>query len=228
MKMRNYASVMALCVGASIFALTSITSVGNGQAPRGGAPAAAGANAVIVTSMLDSSKSNELPTVFPLENMGAKFEAPKLPSMDEATPIAPFPDPFAWVNDPLGKTRSTAFADWEKHRTEMMAMIEKYEIGPKPAVDIATQVTATFTPNTPPAPAGAPGAGAWNDNGNADVFGFGGGAGGAGAAGGRGGRGGRGGGGPGGTLVVKVTVNGKSLTLTCPVSIPAGAKAPYP
>ena len=81
------------------------------------------------------------------ENTGANIKVPELPTMDNATAIAPFPDPFGWVNDPLGKNRSTDFKDWEHHRAEIIAMIEHYEIGEKPAVDIAKQVKAVYTPD---------------------------------------------------------------------------------
>jgi hypothetical protein len=101
----------------------------------------------------------------------------------------------------------------------MMAMLEHYEIGAKPVVDVATQVTAEFTPNPPAAPARAAAAEPALPPVAAPGGGFG-------RGGGRGA--GRGATGPGGTLVVKVTAHGQTLTLTCPISIPVGAKAPYP
>jgi len=220
---KNRHTMWALCaaVGATAVAFTLIAQPAAGRG--GGAGGNAGPETMtIVDPTLDSSKSGTMPTVFAEENTGAKNPAPKLPAMDEATPIAPFPDPFAYVNDPLGTTRSTAYTDWEKHRTEMLAMIQKYEIGTKPVVDVATQVTATWTPNTPPAaaPAAAP-AGAWDTTAiGPDVLGFGGGGGGRGA--------GRGPTGPGGTLAVTVKVKDQSITLTATVSYPADAKAPYP
>src|SRR5882724_11447639 len=64
----------------------------------------------------DSSKSKQLPTVFTEENTGANLPRPTVfPTVENGTAIKPFPDPFAYANDPLGKTRSTAYADWEKH-----------------------------------------------------------------------------------------------------------------
>src|SRR4051794_24376034 len=74
---------------------TSAAAPGGGRG-AGGAAAAPQPTLTIDTSKLDSSKTTDLPTVFPRENMGANLPRPKLPSMDEATPIAPFPDPFAW------------------------------------------------------------------------------------------------------------------------------------
>jgi hypothetical protein len=215
---------------------------GGGGGGMGGGGGGGPATMSVVDPTLDSSKTLQLPATFAQENTGAKNPAPKLPSQDEATPIAPFPDPFAYVADPLGKTRSTAYADWEKHRTEMLAMIQKYEIGTKPAVDIATQVTATWTPNTPPA--SAPAAAIWENNAaGSEVLAMGGGGMGGGGMGGGGmggmggggmggmggmGGGARGGGGPGGTLAVTIKVKDQSITMTASVSIPAGAKAPYP
>jgi hypothetical protein len=195
---------------------------------------------------LDSSKSKTLPLVFAQENTGAALSRPELPTVENATVLKPFPDPFAWVKDPLGQTRSTDYKDWEKHRAEMMAMIEHYEIGTKPTVDIATQVTAEFTPRpAASAPATAPaamgpmeeetwfvGAPAGGAAGPGAAPGA---ARGAGGAAGRGGFGGGGFGGPGGrggapgdTLRVTVKVKDQSFTLTCSVNIPPNAKAPYP
>lgn len=79
-----------------------------------------------------ASAPKSLPLVYANENTGAKYPAPPLPSKEQAAFIEPLPDPFAWANDPLGKTRSTSSADWEHHRAEMAAEIEHYEIGTKP------------------------------------------------------------------------------------------------
>jgi hypothetical protein len=93
-----------------------------------------------------SSAGSALPLVYGMENMGAKFPAPPLPAVGEAPFIQPLPDPFAWANDPLGKTRSTTFSDWERHRAEMIAEIEHYEIGTKPPRP--ENETASYSNNT--------------------------------------------------------------------------------
>ncbi|HVX85687.1 MAG TPA: hypothetical protein VH253_12975 [Phycisphaerae bacterium] len=212
----NRNGLVSLSVSAGVLAAACVVHAQNvpGRGGRGPAPTPKPTIAAPGSDQGDSSKSKELPTVFSEENSGANLPQPKaFPTMESATVIKPFPDPFAYMSDPLGKTRSTSYADWEKHRQEMMAMIEHYEIGDKPVVDVAKQVTATFTPAPPPnaqaASAAAPASGA------------------RGPFGGRG-RGGPPGGPGSGTLVVKVTGPGEPLTLTCNINVPIGAKAPYP
>ena len=123
--------------------------------------------------------SSTPPLVYSIENTGANFPPPPLPTLANCPYILPLPDPFYWASDPfnIGGTGSAAFSNWEHHRNEIAAQIEEYEIGTKPAVNIATQVTASYS---------------------------------------------------GGTLTVHVTANGHTLTLTCAVSIPAAATAPFP
>lgn len=83
--------------------------------------------------------------VYSVENTGANYPAPPLPTVSNAMAIPAFPDPFAWGGDPtnLNGTRSTSFGDWEHHRNEVRAYIENYEIGTKPVVS-ASQVSATY------------------------------------------------------------------------------------
>jgi len=83
----------------------------------------------------NGKSSGPPPLVYSQENTGANYPAPPLPDQAHATVIEPFPDPFAWAADPLGKTRSTRFSDWEHHRSEIAAQIQNYEIGTKMAVD---------------------------------------------------------------------------------------------
>jgi hypothetical protein len=174
-------SLIPLCASVLALALTLGDFVAPRSAGAGGAPTTGPSVTVLGQKEVTLNSDAKLPGFFSAENTGASFPPPTFSTMENAIPIAPFPDPFAWASDPLGKTRSTDFKDWAHHRAEMMAMIEHYEIGTKPPVDIAKQVTATFTPAN-----------------------------------------------NGGTLAVKVTVKDQSLTLTCRVGIPAGAKAPYP
>ncbi|MDR3340217.1 MAG: carbohydrate binding domain-containing protein [Candidatus Symbiothrix sp.] len=88
--------------------------------------------------------SAQIPYVYNVENTGASYPAPPLPTLADCPVIVPLPDPFAWANDPLGSTRSTAFSDWSHHRAEIKAQIEHYEIGLKPAVDLS-QISASFS-----------------------------------------------------------------------------------
>ncbi|MDR3219925.1 MAG: carbohydrate binding domain-containing protein [Dysgonamonadaceae bacterium] len=91
--------------------------------------------------------SAQIPYVYNVENTGTGYPAPPLPTLANCPVIEPLPDPFAWANEPLGSTRSTAFSDWSHHRAEIKAQIENYEIGTKPAVD-PSQVTASFENGT--------------------------------------------------------------------------------
>jgi hypothetical protein len=88
----------------------------------------------------------DIPFVYAIENTGSNYPAPPLPTLGHLPLIQPLPDPFYWASDPLnsGGTGSTNFADWEHHRAEILAQIQNYEIGTKPAVN-SSQVTASYT-----------------------------------------------------------------------------------
>src|SRR6516164_1404551 len=101
----------------------------------------------------------DLPYVYSVENQGTNCTAPPLPSLPPPSTFTyfhPLPDPFCCANDPinLGGTRSTNFTDWECRRNEIKAQLETYEIGPKPAVNVATQVTASYSGGTTPGTTG--------------------------------------------------------------------------
>jgi len=93
------------------------------------------------------------PLVYPVENTGAGYPAPPLPTLANLPTILPLPDPFMWSatdpnnwNYPTG--RSTNFVDWSRRRAEIKAEIENYEIGFKPPVDPA-MIFASYTSNSP-------------------------------------------------------------------------------
>ena len=99
--------------------------------------------------------SAPIPLVYAVENTGARFPAPPMPTLASGNLafIQGLPDPFAWANDPLnlGSTRSTNFANWSHRRAEIKAQIENYEIGYKPTVDpamIFASVTGSGTSRT--------------------------------------------------------------------------------
>jgi sialate O-acetylesterase len=75
---------------------------------------------------------SSLPLVYDVENRGADVPAPAMPPLDQLPAIETLPDPFAWSN---GSGRSTDFADWSRHRAEIIQKLQHYEIGEKPAVD---------------------------------------------------------------------------------------------
>jgi fibronectin type 3 domain-containing protein len=129
------------------------------------------------------------PLFYSAEFAGSNYALPHFPTVPPVTVfpnIVPLPDPFNWASDPLNTNgdRSVNYYDWEHHRAEIIGELEAYEVGPKPAVDIASQVTASYSGST--APGGS------------------------------------------GTITVHVTVGAHTLTLTCGVTIPANAAAPYP
>jgi fibronectin type 3 domain-containing protein len=99
------------------------------------------------------------PLVYAAEFTGTNFPPltlPTVPPVNIFPLIQPLPDPFTWANDPLDTngTRSINYYDWSHHRAEIKAEIEAYEIGPKPAVDIPTQVTASYSGGTTPGTSG--------------------------------------------------------------------------
>ena len=69
-----------------------------------------------------------LPLVYQVENTGAHYPAPNFPSFAQLPIIRPLPDAFQFVDG----FRDTSFTSWERRRNEIMAAIEKYEIGPVP------------------------------------------------------------------------------------------------
>ncbi len=85
--------------------------------------------------------AEEIPLVYEVENTGDYFAIPTFPDYDYLPIVRPLPDPFRFADG----TRDESFAAWEEHRNEIMAAIEKYEIGWKPdAADLET--TATYIP----------------------------------------------------------------------------------
>jgi len=128
---------------------------------------------IISIFLLSSFTAAQIPYVYTVENTGASYPLPPMPTLANAPTITYLPDPFAWQD---GSGRSTAFSDWSHHRNDFRAQFENYEIGTKPTVT-SSQVTASYSGNT---------------------------------------------------LTINITANGQSMTMTCAVSIPAGATAPYP
>lgn len=105
----------------------------------------------LLLSALMADSFGQIPYVYSVENSGAGIDRPAttMPTVANCPVIVPLPDPFAWSTDPLGvnPARSTSFSDWQKHRQEILDMIQNYEIGTKPAVT-PEQITASFSDNT--------------------------------------------------------------------------------
>ena len=90
----------------------------------------------------EGCRQHQLPLVFDVENTGASYPTPVFPTFAQLPIIRPLPDPFV----SLGKSpRDTSFAGWERRRNEIMAAIEKYEVGPKPDCSDCT-IAASYTP----------------------------------------------------------------------------------
>ncbi|MFB9862481.1 glucuronyl esterase domain-containing protein [Rufibacter immobilis] len=81
--------------------------------------------------------------MYSVENTGAGYTPPPLPSFDQLPAIEPLTDPFMWSD---GSGRSTNFKDWARRRNEIRAEIEHYEIGKKPTRP--ETITASFAPGT--------------------------------------------------------------------------------
>jgi hypothetical protein len=81
------------------------------------------------------------PLIYSAENTGASFPAPTFPSFAQLPIVRPLPDPFVFADG----TRDTSFPNWERRRNEILAAVEKYEIGPKPDCHDCT-INANYTP----------------------------------------------------------------------------------
>lgn len=79
----------------------------------------------------NARKRNRIPLCYSVENTGAKYAAPVMPSFDALAVQRELPNPLSWVN---GKGQVTRFRDWSRRRAEIGNLIQQYEIGEKPTV----------------------------------------------------------------------------------------------
>jgi hypothetical protein len=70
-----------------------------------------------------------MPLVYNVENTGANYPIPYLPTLNQLPVIQSLPDPFEWAD---GRGRMSNYSDWEGRRNEIGAQIQNYEIGVKP------------------------------------------------------------------------------------------------
>ena len=70
-----------------------------------------------------------MPLVYDVENTGADYPKPYLPSFGELPSIPSLPDPFEWAD---GRGRISNFSDWRYRRAEIGAQFQNYDIGGKP------------------------------------------------------------------------------------------------
>ncbi|MCM1489249.1 MAG: hypothetical protein NC095_00255 [Muribaculum sp.] len=72
------------------------------------------------------------PFVYNQENTAIDLPAINFPDIDRLPAIPLLPDPFEWAD---GSGRSTDFADWERHRSEIIQRLQHYETGMKPTTE---------------------------------------------------------------------------------------------
>ena len=89
-----------------------------------------------VTTAQAQSKTPE--RVYSVENTGAKFKAPQMPTIEKLPVIRDLPDALKGVK---------GFSDWSKRRSDIAHMIQHYGIGTKPAVK-PEQVKARMSGDT--------------------------------------------------------------------------------
>ena len=89
-----------------------------------------------VTTAQAQSKTPERD--YSVENTGAKFKAPQMPTIDKLPVIRDLPDALKGVK---------GFSDWSKRRSDIAHMIQHYGIGTKPAVK-PEQVKARMSGDT--------------------------------------------------------------------------------
>lgn len=89
--------------------------------------------AAIACSMLCIQvTAQEIPLVYEVENTGAQFAAPAMPSIGQLPLSTSLTDPLEWSD---GSGRIASFEDWTRRRNEIANEIMHYEIGTKPFVD---------------------------------------------------------------------------------------------
>ena len=81
------------------------------------------------TYMFIDLLAQTMPLVYDVENTGADYPKPPIPSFNQLPTIQALPDPFEWAD---GRGRISNFSDWRYRRAEIKAQIENYEIGEKP------------------------------------------------------------------------------------------------
>ena len=80
-----------------------------------------------------------VPLVYVVENTGAGYAVPVMPTVADLPVIHELPDALEGVGD---------FSDWSRRRSEIAAMIQHYGIGQKPAVNKEEQVKARMDADT--------------------------------------------------------------------------------
>jgi dienelactone hydrolase len=95
--------------------------------------------------LMAQTSSQDIPLVYDHESPRVALPPVEWPAFAELPRVCTLPDPFAFQD--ASRSRSTAFADWEVHRAEIIRQLEHYEIGEKPKVD-RSQVRARLLGDT--------------------------------------------------------------------------------
>ena len=103
-----------------------------------------GLASVMMLSSVSVFAQKNIPLVYGDEFTGAAYELPELPELDQLPVVTTLPNPFEFSNS---KKQVKKFKQWEKRRSEIIAEIQHYEIGVKPAV-ARENVEATLDGNT--------------------------------------------------------------------------------
>jgi hypothetical protein len=83
--------------------------------------------------------AQEIPLVYDVENTGANYPKPILPTINELPIVEPLTDPFQWSD---GSGRIANFSEWSQRRNEILTELQNYETGLKPGRP--DSITATF------------------------------------------------------------------------------------
>jgi len=95
---------------------------------------------LLIIFFTPGSFAQDLPLVYDVENTGADFPKPVLPTLSNLPVVEPLTDPFEWSD---GSGRSTNFSDWSHRRAEIAEEFQNYEIGDKP--DRPDTITASYS-----------------------------------------------------------------------------------
>ncbi len=72
----------------------------------------------------------DIPYVFDRENTSDSYPTLNFKEFVQLPEIPTLPDPFTFADG----SRSTEFADWERHRSEILQLLQHYELGQKPII----------------------------------------------------------------------------------------------
>lgn len=85
---------------------------------------------VIIVMVSGCSADTGIPYVFDRENTASEYDAPEMPGPDRLQPVEALPDPFLFSD---GRRRVKRYSQWERRRSEILAELQHYEVGYKPA-----------------------------------------------------------------------------------------------